>query len=128
MFESVIEMSATETRTLEGQLGDALDAMPVRGAHLWLLVLVALGALLDAMTQSNIGLIAPRLMTQWELAGSQLGLLSSATFLGMAIGSVTAGLTNDRYGRRFTNMYNLLLFTVGSYVGFSSFRNRRAIF
>ena len=101
---------------LETQLTKALDSMQVRGAHIWLLLLVSFGALLDAMTQANIGLVAPRLAQFWGTSPFQLGLLSTVTFFGMAIGSVLAGYTNDRYGRKFTYTYNLLLFTVGSLV------------
>lgn len=101
-------------QALETQLTRALDRMQVRGAHIWLLLLVSFGALLDAMTQANIGLVAPRLAQFWGTSPFQLGLLSTLTFFGMAIGSVLAGYTNDRFGRKFTYTYNLLLFTLGS--------------
>jgi len=104
----------------EANLTHALDHIKVGSAHLWILGLVAFGALLDAMTQANIGLVGPRLAENWGITPLQLGLLSTFTFFGMAIGSVIAGYTNDKYGRKFTYTYNLLLFTAGSLVaGFS---------
>ncbi|GHG32613.1 MFS transporter [Paracoccus aerius] len=115
MQHTHIERGAS-AQSLEGQLTRALDAMPVRSAHIWLLLLVSFGALLDAMTQANIGLVAPRLADLWGISALQIGLLSTLTFFGMAIGSVLAGYTNDRYGRKFTYTYNLALFTVGSLV------------
>ncbi len=96
------------------ELADALDKIPFRRAHVFILVLVALGALFDAIEQYNVGLAAPRIAAQWELSGAQVGLLTTLTFSGMALGSLIAGVTGDRYGRRVTYMYNLALYTLGA--------------
>ncbi|MGY1705735.1 MFS transporter [Geodermatophilus sp. SYSU D00697] len=96
------------------ELADALDRIPFRRAHVWILVLVAFGALFDAIEQYNVGLAAPLIAEQWDLSGAQVGLLTTLTFAGMAIGSLIAGVTGDRYGRRVTYMYNLALFTLGA--------------
>jgi MFS family permease len=96
------------------QLGAALDRIPFRRAHVLILVLVAFGALFDAIEQYNVGLAAPLIAAQWELSNTQVGLLTTLTFAGMAIGSLIAGVTGDRYGRRVTYMYNLVLYTVGA--------------
>ncbi|GAA3056651.1 MFS transporter [Pseudonocardia yunnanensis] len=96
------------------QLGAALDRIPFRRAHVLILVLVAFGALFDAIEQYNVGLAAPLIAAQWELSNTQVGLLTTLTFAGMAIGSLIAGITGDRYGRRVTYMYNLVLYTVGA--------------
>lgn len=110
--------SASQTEQLRGraqrQLGAALDRIPFRRAHVLILVLVAFGALFDAIEQYNVGLAAPLIAAQWELSNAQVGLLTTLTFAGMAIGSLIAGVTGDRYGRRITYMYNLLLYTVGA--------------
>jgi putative MFS transporter len=79
-----------------------------------ILVLVACGALFDAIEQYNVGLAAPLIAAQWELSNAQVGLLTTLTFAGMAIGSLIAGVTGDRYGRRITYMYNLALYTLGA--------------
>lgn len=96
------------------QLGAALDRIPFRRAHVLILVLVAFGALFDAIEQYNVGLAAPLIAAQWELSNAEVGLLTTLTFAGMAIGSLIAGVTGDRYGRRITYMYNLALYTVGA--------------
>ncbi len=96
------------------QLTRAMDAIPFRRAHVLILVLVAFGALFDAIEQYNVGLASPLIAAQWNLDGGQVGLLTSLTFAGMAVGSLVAGVTGDRYGRRVTYMYNLLLYTVGA--------------
>jgi MFS family permease len=96
------------------QLGAALDRIPFRRAHVLILVLVAFGALFDAIEQYNVGLASPLIAAQWELSNAEVGLLTTLTFAGMAIGSLIAGVTGDRYGRRITYMYNLVLYTVGA--------------
>lgn len=96
------------------ELSAALDAIPFRRAHVLILVLVAFGALFDAIEQYNVGLAAPQIAQQWSLSNTQVGLLTTLTFAGMALGSLIAGITGDRYGRRITYMYNLLLYTLGA--------------
>jgi putative MFS transporter len=96
------------------ELGAALDRIPFRRAHVFILILVAFGALFDAIEQYNVGLAAPLIAEQWDLSGAQVGLLTTLTFAGMALGSLIAGVTGDRYGRRITYMYNLVLYTVGA--------------
>jgi putative MFS transporter len=96
------------------ELSEALDRIPFRRAHVWILVLVAFGALFDAIEQYNVGLAAPLIAEQWDLSGTQVGLLTTLTFAGMALGSLIAGITGDRYGRRVTYMYNLVLYTLGA--------------
>ncbi|MDT7747308.1 MFS transporter [Pseudonocardia sp. Cha107L01] len=96
------------------ELAAALDHIPFRRAHVLILVLVASGALFDAIEQYNVGLAAPLIATQWSLSNAQVGLLTTLTFGGMAIGSLVAGITGDRYGRRVTYMYNLALYTLGA--------------
>lgn len=98
------------------ELASALDRIPFRRAHVWILVLVAFGALFDAIEQYNAGLAAPLIAEQFSLSGAQVGLLTTFTFGGMAVGSLVAGIAGDRYGRKFTYMYNLALFTVGALI------------
>lgn len=96
------------------QLADGLDRIPFRSAHVWILILVASGALFDAIEQYNVGLAAPLISKQWSLSNTQVGLLTTLTFAGMALGSLIAGVTGDKYGRRITYMYNLALYTLGA--------------
>jgi MFS family permease len=103
--------------TLYGQLSQALDRIPMRRAHYWIIALVAFGALFDAIEQYNVGYAAPLLVKQWALSKTDVGLLTTMTFGGMAAGSLIAGVTGDLLGRKITYMYNLVLYTVGALVG-----------
>jgi putative MFS transporter len=82
--------------------------------HVLILVLVAFGTLVNAIEEYNVGLAAPLIAGEWSLSHVQVGLLSTLTFAGMAIGSLIAGVSGDRYGRRITYMYNFALYTVGA--------------
>lgn len=99
---------------VQHRLGQALDAIPFRRVHVLILVLVAFGALFDAIEQYNVGLAAPLIAEHFSLSKTEVGLLTTLTFAGMAVGSLVAGVTGDRYGRRVTYMYNLALYTVGA--------------
>ena len=96
------------------QLASALDRLPFRRALVLVLVLVGFGTLVNAIEEYNVGLAAPAIAHQWSLSDTRVGLLTTLTFVGMAIGSVLAGITGDRYGRRLTYLYNLAIYTAGA--------------
>lgn len=79
-----------------------------------ILVLVAFGTLINAIEEYNAALAAPLIAKQWSLSNSQVGLLTTLTFAGMALGSLIAGISGDRYGRRITYMYNFALYSLGA--------------
>lgn len=99
---------------LFGQLNDAVDAMPVTSAHFKIFGLVALGSLFNVMEQYNVGYAGPALTSYWELSNSQVGLLSTATFIAMAVGSLLGGRVADRFGRKRVFMANVAIFTFGA--------------
>ena len=58
--------------------------------------------------------IAPELMADIQISHSELGLLSSAYFVGFAVMQIPIGLALDRYGARKTESVLLLLALLGS--------------
>lgn len=77
---------------------DAMTAMaPTRWAIVGLCMLFnvvdGLNAMVMAFTGSSVSL-------QWNLSGIELGMLLSASLVGMALGSLCAAPLADRYGRR----------------------------
>jgi MFS transporter, putative metabolite:H+ symporter len=99
------------------QAGPRLDRLPVGRFHWRMLALIGSGMFLDGF--------------EIYLAGSVLGVLVkdgwsnlqlnahfiSATFVGMVIGTWLAGVLGDRFGRRFSYQFNLLLFGLASLAG-----------
>jgi MFS family permease len=74
------------------RLSDILDGIPFNVAHVLLIFLIALGAIFDAVEQYNVGYAAPVLSKLWGITPSQVGLLTTFTFGGMALGSLIAGI------------------------------------
>ncbi|GAB3556011.1 MFS transporter [Spelaeicoccus albus] len=108
--------NSDDTRLVYDQLTTAVDGIRFQRNHVLILLLVGFGMLFDAIEQYNVGYAGPFLMDNWDISTAQVGLLTTATFGGLAVGSIIAGISSDLYGRRITYMYNLLLFTVGGLV------------
>jgi len=98
------------------QLSDILDNIPFNRTHGLLIFMIALGALFDAVEQYNVGYVAPVLTELWGISSTQVGLLTTFTFGGMAVGSLIAGVLGDKIGRKITYMYNLALYTFGALI------------
>ncbi len=110
-------MAENVVRERYQRLSNILDNIPFNRAHGLLIFMIALGALFDAVEQYNSGYVAPVLTDLWGISSGQVGLLTTFTFGGMAIGSLIAGILGDRIGRRITYMYNLALYTFGALIG-----------
>lgn len=109
--------SAEISARMHGELARAMDRMVFTSAQRTILILVAIGTVFDAIEQFNVAYAAPSLTALWHLTGTQVGLLSTATFGGVAVGCLLAGITGDLYGRKITYMYNLGLYTFGALIG-----------
>ena len=99
------------------ELAAALDRIPFGRVHVLVLVLVGFGTLINAIEEYNVGLAAPLIAHEWSLSDVGVGLLTTLTFAGMAVGSLIAGVTGDRYGRRTAYIYSLAIYTVGALLG-----------
>ncbi len=84
-----------------------------------LLVASGIGILFDSMDVGILGFVIAALFTVWHITPQDAGLLSSATLLGMAVGSALAGLFADRHGRKRAFLVTILLYSVAS--GISAF-------
>ncbi|QCI64549.1 MFS transporter [Phreatobacter stygius] len=95
-------------------VGARLDRLPVSNVHRKIFTLVAIGmffegfdiylaaSVLGSTLRSNFSTIA------------QNGLFISATFVGMMLGAFLAGFLGDRYGRKRTYQWNLVVFGVAA--------------
>ncbi|WP_162795778.1 MFS transporter [Nonomuraea lactucae] len=66
------------------------------------LALAAVILFIDGYDLFTLGTVGPTLLQQhiWDATPATLGMLGSATALGMPVGSMLAGWAGDRYGRR----------------------------
>jgi MFS family permease len=111
---SIAESTGTDRADLYGQLNRAVDSILVRPVHYKILTLIAIGGLFNAIEQYNVAYASHALSVHFKISSAQVGLLSTATFLAMAAGSLLTGVLSDRFGRRPVLMVNIALFTLGA--------------
>jgi MFS family permease len=68
--------------------------------------------MLDGADVTIMSFIAPQLATQWSVSPERLGIIFSASLLGMALGCLLIAPLADRYGRRTLIMGSLALVSV----------------
>jgi MFS transporter, putative metabolite:H+ symporter len=99
------------------QAGPRLDRLPIGRFHWRMLGLIGSGMFLDGfeiyLAGSVLGVLVKEGWSNLELNAHFI----SATFVGMVIGTWLAGVLGDRFGRRFSYQFNLLLFGVASLAG-----------
>lgn len=104
------------SQRLHAQLAGAMDQIGLGRAQKWVIFLVMTGTIFDAIEQFNVGYAFPAIKRVWGVSDAQVGLLSTATFAGVAAGCLLAGVSGDLLGRKFTYLYNLALYTVGALI------------
>jgi benzoate transport len=83
-------------------------------AHQIAAIAVCLGLnMLDGFDVLVMSFTASGVSAEWELSGSQLGLLLSAGLIGMAAGSLLLAPQADRLGRRMIVIISVLVVSVG---------------
>ncbi len=98
----------------EYNAGTRLDALPLSKFHLKIFALIGAGMFLDGselyITGGILGAVTKSGWSNMTLNAAFV----SMTFLGMVVGAWLAGILGDRYGRRFTYQFNLMLFGLAS--------------
>ncbi|NLT30977.1 MAG: MFS transporter, partial [Propionibacterium sp.] len=87
-----------------------LDRLPFTRRHFKLLFGSGIGWALDAMDVGLISFVMAALAVHWELSRTDLSLIGSIGFVGMAIGASVGGLLADRIGRRHVFALTLLIY------------------
>jgi putative MFS transporter len=91
-----------------------LDRLPFSRFHVRLLLLIGSGMLLDTFDINLTGGVLGALDKSGWSDLHHNAMFISATFAGMMLGGWFAGVLGDRYGRRFSYQFNLLLFGFAS--------------
>jgi putative MFS transporter len=91
---------------------ERLDRLPFTREHGRLVVGSGLGWALDAMDVGLVSFVMASLLAQqqWGITTTELSLLGSIGFVGMALGATLGGLLADRFGRRQVFAVTLLVF------------------
>lgn len=72
------------------------------------------GWCLDAADAQVFNFLIPTLMSIWALTGTQIGAISSATWISASIGGWLGGIFADRFGRVRALQITILCFSVGT--------------
>jgi benzoate transport len=90
-----------------------IENTPLRPYQILIIALGVLVNMLDGYDILALSLISPILTREWTLSPEALGLLFSASLLGMAAGALLLSPIADVYGRRTAIMINLGLMSIG---------------
>jgi len=94
--------------------GARLDRLPISSFHYRIFWLIAAGMFFDGYDLYVAGPVLGAAVQSKFSTLSQNGWFLSLTFVGMTLGSLLAGFLGDRYGRRFTYQFNLMIFGLAS--------------
>ena len=94
--------------------GSRLDRLPIGPFHRRIMLLIGIGMFFDGFDIYIAGTVLSVTLKTGFSTLAQNAAFISATFVGMMLGSFGTGFLGDRYGRRFTYQFNLLIFGIAS--------------
>lgn len=97
------------------QVSRLLDERGLSPFQIKLMIWSILIALIDGYDIAGVAFAAPRLIAEWHVAPKELGLVLSASNIGVLFGSQIFGWIGDRYGRKTALISANILFGVLTY-------------
>ncbi len=94
--------------------GGRLDRLPIAPFHYRIFGLIAAGMFFDGYDLYIAGPVLGSAVQTHFSTLAENGWFLSLTFVGMTLGSLMAGFLGDRYGRRFTYQFNLMIYGLAS--------------
>jgi putative MFS transporter len=96
---------------------EAPDSVPIRRAHVAMLLVLVAGLVIDTMKPATLGFVLPGMGHEYGIDRSTAALLPFVALTGTTIGSVVWGWLADIYGRRVSIILSTLLFIGTSVCG-----------
>lgn len=98
-----------------------MDRLPITRAHKGALATLAFVFLFEFGDLNTFAYVAPALIKHYHFTVQNVAVVTSAAFLGMAVGSVFGGRISDLVGRKRALLYSTLTFSVFSLVNAAAF-------
>jgi len=108
--------SASGVHNNHSALPAVLDKIGFTRAQFWVLMLIMAGMFFDTLEQNSTGAMGTNLKDALGIDNDQLALINTATVIGGLIGRLVGGYLADKYGRRISLGFNLLLYTLGGLI------------
>ncbi|WOC62734.1 MFS transporter [Paenarthrobacter sp. AT5] len=77
-----------------------MDRLPASKYHAVWVVVLGIAMLIETYDNTVFAFLAPSIRAEWNLTLGQVGVITSAVFVGMMVGAIAGGRLSDRYGRR----------------------------
>ena len=100
----------------EVQVSHFLDQHGLGAFQVKLIIWSVLLAMIDGYDIGAIAFAAPSLIKEWHIAPKELGLVLSASNIGVLFGSQIFGLIGDRFGRKTALILSNLLFGIFTFI------------
>lgn len=110
---SVLALLAATPRWPDVNPRQLIDESPMSGYQWRLVALCVVLNVLDGFDVVSAAFTASSLAEEFGTSGSELGVVISAAFVGMAAGSMLLSPVGDRYGRRPVTLFAFALCVVG---------------
>jgi MFS family permease len=113
---SAISLAASDVSPSSIGLSAALDRIGFTRVQAAVVAMLMAGLFFDSLEQNSTGAMAPLIKSAFGLENNQLAFIHTATVLGGLLGRLIGGYLADRYGRRFSLSFNLLIYTLGGLI------------
>jgi putative MFS transporter len=100
MQNPTTKTSEVADNATSGSLVARLDRLPTGGIHVFWAVLLGIAYVVETFDNTVFSYTAPTIMAEWGLNLPQIGIITSAVFIGMFLGALVGGRAADRFGRK----------------------------
>jgi len=107
-------MTSEAGKEVATDIGRLIDERPWGRYQTWVVILVALGAVMDGLDNRLLPLAIPPLIKEWGVTRDAFAMATSVGLAGMVIGTMVGGMLGDRFGRRPTIVGSVLSFGVAT--------------